>query len=98
MTDRLTEIEARLGAATLGPWSVNNPSTDVYEIRDADDLLVADIDDIGSEDDVCAEFIAHSPEDIKWLVEEVKRLRERLRVYASAHYEAPIMRSGDTND
>lgn len=42
-----------------------------------------------SNTDAWKAFHANAPENIRWLVAEVKRLRERLRVYASAHYEAP---------
>lgn len=74
--DRTPAIRERLAAATHGPWEVPHtcdPHSD--EVRAPTDA--------GLSVPVCvvrspapnAEFIAHAPEDITWLLGEVERLR-----------------------
>jgi hypothetical protein len=87
---RLEEIKARRAVADL-PWHVKTDTLDGPEIRDAYNE-VARIDvphavwECDDELDGCpddrresirrAEFIAHAPEDIDWLVAEAKRWRD----------------------
>ena len=76
---RLTDIRARLAAATEGPWSVDGPA----QCGPGDTLTVYPVEDGGtlayvqpSWDD--AEFIAHAREDIPALLAEIDRLRGEL--------------------
>jgi len=79
-SDELQEIEARLHAATEGPWhrgqgyEQEDPGHYIYSAQDNIGLIVyADAEGIIREVD--REFIAHAPSDIRWLLDEVKRLR-----------------------
>ena len=87
MSDRLAEIRARLDAATPGPWerreSVQGYSNLVvladYINRDDGAWLIAEASWNGPMPDKAssganADFIAHAPEDIAWLLGEVERL------------------------
>ncbi len=80
--DRLAEIQARLDAATPGPW-VTKPGVSLAwsELvlapvpgHDGYMALVADTKDsfFNNHDD--ADFIAHAPDDLAWLLERVARL------------------------
>jgi len=83
--DRLEEIEERWAKTTPGPWAVN-------DANDAGELYVGRANDNGDwfaiveftyqiweervrED---ADAIAAAPQDIAWLIAEVKRTREEL--------------------
>lgn len=72
--DRPTEIAAREAAATPGPW---RQRSDAGIVTDADGQPLAVF---GTSGPHCAdaEFIAHAPEDVRWLLAEVKRLTGRL--------------------
>ena len=76
MSDRLTEIRARLDAATPGPWVPD----DECVLRPASSphgrfLIIAECHDGGHlEND--ARLIASAPSDIEWLLDEVEHLRE----------------------
>lgn len=80
MTDRLDEIRKRLEAATPGPWFYRNAGVrkkcKKAEIKLADCPVAFRGPDIeehkGGYND--AEFIAHAPEDIAYLLAEVERL------------------------
>ena len=92
---RLTDIRARLAAATEGPWSVDGPA----QCGPGDTLTVYPVEDGGtiayvrpSWDD--AEFIAHAREDIPALLAEVERLREEL-AKARAVTEDKVERAAD---
>jgi hypothetical protein len=76
MADRLAEIRARLEAATPGPWEwdYNTLGSDIAEV--AEPSLTCGRYCIGGSvridikaDD--AQFIAHAPEDIAWLLEQL---------------------------
>lgn len=73
------EIKARLEAATEGKWdnSTNerseHPSVIYTDIDDEGSLIVAECRTVKDGD-----FIAHAPTDIKWLLEEVNRLRNKI--------------------
>ena len=76
----LQAIEARLAAATQGPWDVETiPETGesrvVVRSNTGDPMLDVSVATHGvrAED---AEFIAHAPEDIRALLDEVKAVRE----------------------
>ena len=73
--DVLAEIEARLKAATPGPWKADNgcvSTTTGYA------FMVADCGRAGPKEAAQpnAEFIAHTPEDIATLLRLVRQLRE----------------------
>ena len=77
MTDRLTEIRARLDAATPGPWVVTGQEilTVAVDGQTGWESLVADV----WHRDRDADLIAHAPADIAWLLDEVERLRAQER-------------------
>lgn len=72
MPDRLKEIRARLDAATPGPWDVDEWTTtaDVFASGAKSEPTVAHRVRMSD-----ADFIAHAPADIAWLLDEVERLR-----------------------
>lgn len=65
-TERLDQIEARANAAMDTPWRVSNLGDAVL---DRSGLYVAR--DVIWED---ADFIAHAPTDVPWLIEQVRFL------------------------
>ena len=85
MTDRLAEIRARLdaGASDAAHWRVTE-DTD-YSYRRAVVITSPDVVDwdepfddyiaSGIRDDETADFIAHAPADIAWLLDEVEAWR-----------------------
>lgn len=80
--ERLAEIQARVNAATEGPWRTREHDPD-----DRSDVLTAwhDPEDARGYWVICehagpdAEFIAHAREDVPWLLAELVRLRGRER-------------------
>ena len=92
MSDRLKEIEGRLSSATQGEWntwdcrsrnsigilsrrpSAHIPAVDICEIDLTADSLNATND---------AEFIAHAPRDISWLIICVKTFRSAADVMSA---------------
>ena len=72
MTDRLADIQARLDAATPGPWSYFVDKWHVHEIRTNDDETIIGVSIFVAED---AEFIANAPTDITYLLERVRMWR-----------------------
>lgn len=89
MTDRVQEIRDRLEAATPGPWEAWAGLTHDGERQDGIsprgdlniDVCFTIISPQGSED---AEFIAHAPDDIEFLLAEVERLQNDLEVARDA--------------
>ena len=80
--NEIQEIEARLEAATQGPWDVETiPETGesrvIVRSNTGDPMLDVSVAPHGvrAED---AEFIAHAPEDIRALIDEVTDLRMKL--------------------
>ena len=80
--NEIQEIEARLEAATQGPWDVETiPETGesrvIVRSNTGDPMLDVSVAPHGvrAED---AEFIAHAPEDIQALIDEVTDLRMKL--------------------
>ena len=80
--NEIQEIEARLEAATQGPWDVETiPETGesrvIVRSNTGDPMLDVSVAPHGvrAED---AEFIAHAPEDIQALINEVTDLRMKL--------------------
>lgn len=86
MDERLAEIEARVNAATDGPWRVrgrderHGPPHVVAGTPSALRATVADyktnVADYTFQTD--AEFIAHAREDIPWLLAQLASVREAL--------------------
>lgn len=73
---REQEIEARLNAATPGPWKLK---------RSFDYVTIGPLPELkdnceGNEDDYA--FIAHAPTDIAYLLEKVKRMKQLVRTMA----------------
>ena len=68
MTDRLDEIQARLDAATPGPWVAMNSG--VIAIVTASEHQLITRGSLPPD----ADFIAHAPDDLAWLLERVARL------------------------
>jgi hypothetical protein len=86
--DRLADIEARLQAATPGPWAWNSRNGNSYLVTVSDSpphIIVLGFpcgiekgtgfprDAMGRAD---AALIADAPEDLAWCVAEIHRLRE----------------------
>jgi len=79
MSDRLQEIEERLNKITPGKWewglygdnqglhADKRTGKAILHGFDSDDVFPNRLED--------GDFIVHASEDIKWLIEEVKRLR-----------------------
>lgn len=73
MSDRLTQIRARLDAATPGPWVVTPPREGKRSSGVRRGRLEIAWSVYATED---ADLIAHAPADIAWLLAEVERLRD----------------------
>lgn len=74
----LEDIKNRLAAATPGPWELLGGNEYISPIG----ITVAPDDGgVTSRD---AEFIAHAPEDIAWLLGEVERQRSRAKFFEDA--------------
>jgi len=67
--NKINEIEARLQAATPGPWEKSMNKYSVWS-NGINDLVCSQV----SIRD--ANFIAHAPEDLRWALDEIKRLKE----------------------
>lgn len=85
MADRLGEIRARVGAASPGPWELDRDSGYLIPSPEDNCYIVQDDDSDGrdgrhiaflfSDNGADAAFIANSPDDIRFLLAEVERLR-----------------------
>ncbi|OLO86358.1 hypothetical protein BKH13_00460 [Actinomyces naeslundii] len=89
----VTDIRARLTAATSGPWARGHDELDVtagtWPIAivgvSHDDITVGSEDDtvffdhVSSSADADLDLITHAPEDIKALLDEVDRLNDALQ-------------------
>ena len=72
MSDRLDAIRARLEAATPGPWERNDQHTKQRGIAGPLGLCAT------AWEDGDAEFIAHAPGDVAWLLARVEELTDRV--------------------
>jgi hypothetical protein len=86
-TNRLDAIEGRLNAATPGPWETNaggyrhgegSPEKRCFMIVAPDDEIVAVTPGSASGDRRDAALIANAPDDLRFLLSEVRRLQEAL--------------------
>lgn len=75
MDDRLREIEERVAKASPGPWVVEGTggihmdgTRDWYAVRIGNHVIR------GLDGKAEADFIAHSREDIPWLIQQVRAL------------------------
>ena len=92
MSDRITEIENRLNAATPGPWRVREcpPCTERGRLEvniwdEPGNLLITDWCDDDEFHRPDAEFIANAPSDVAYLLAELRKRDEALaRVEAVA--------------
>ena len=88
--DRLAEIEARIEAATEGPWTVLPDSADWdVPILDAAGSFICCSPDDGVRGGHLAQdaaFIAHARTDVPWLVEQVKVRDKALRAVLELHF------------
>jgi hypothetical protein len=75
MTDRLDEIEARWRATKPSPWTKvrSGPDGVRTELRHRGGGLVCE-----RLDEADAEALAHAPDDVAWLLREVRQLRRQL--------------------
>ena len=72
---RIREIKERLAAATPGPWELRDGlDVDYWDIHDGQKTVVGggDYPPCGIEDGV---FIAHAPDDISWLLQQLEGAR-----------------------
>lgn len=77
MTDPLEQIKERNAKRTPGPWKLQFDGYDYSVIAPDDEpgtMFIAEKCMQGSRD---ADFIAHAPEDLDWLIAEVEKLRSR---------------------
>lgn len=85
ITDQeLDEIEARVKAASPGPWMKNGKTSAGWRIDDADPNRTGMVFFLTPTAivprDANADFIAAARDDVPLLVEEVRRLRKALEV------------------
>ncbi|MEU7597524.1 hypothetical protein AB0B79_31505 [Streptomyces sp. NPDC039022] len=74
--DRLTQIKARVEAATPGPWHVDRHEPSLSRlVRSHDGTLDIDFGYVGNCTQPDAEFVAHAPDDVQWLVNQLERAR-----------------------
>jgi hypothetical protein len=92
VADRLTEIRSRLERATPGPWSHDTGKYDEHDTSSPDLVCAAprwdnvarcyqdDLDEGAppGQDHRNAAFIAHAPEDIAWLLDQVAELERKV--------------------
>lgn len=71
---RLEEIKERLSKASLGPWHFNGRQGSIYD--DCEDMIFEGNQDgmRGPQEQEDGEFLAHTREDIPWLLEHIKSL------------------------
>ncbi|MDX3249009.1 hypothetical protein [Streptomyces sp. ME18-1-4] len=77
---QLDDIQARANAATPGPWEryENYGPTFFANIRGSHLLGVGDFNfGVGEQAEADEEFVRHAPEDVRTLLAEVRRLRDR---------------------
>jgi len=89
--DRLAEIEARIEAATEGPWEVIGGGEYVTGVGVG--IGVHD----GGIRPADATFIAHTRTDVPWLVEQVIVRDEALRAVLALHEAVEVHEYDDTN-
>lgn len=86
--NRISEIKARLDKATPGPWEKRYNCLYGWEIwqprKPNTDHLVAAIATTRDESlqplvDGDADLIAHTPDDLRWLIDEVERKDARIK-------------------
>ena len=76
---KLTEIEDRAKKATEGPWwRDDGEGYSINRVR-SDKKTIADVIGDSAETDATAEFIAHSHEDIPYLLSLLRSAEEALR-------------------
>jgi len=93
MTDRLAEIKQRRAAVTPQPWEHRfGDKGNVHGVyfgpttQQCIAPLVGGRGNFGAEEEHAnAQFIAHAPSDIAWLIEEVERLRKITCEPAKSH-------------
>ncbi|AXK34672.1 hypothetical protein DVA86_20485 [Streptomyces armeniacus] len=74
--DRLAEIEARVRALPECDWRQREDDTGVIEDTDGQPVLV-----LGTSGDTrlpAGEFLAHAPDDVRWLIQELTQARAQL--------------------
>lgn len=74
---KLDEIEARLNAATPGPWETLEGDTAVCQRDDPYAMIVTEV----WQSDANTAFIAHAPADIARLLEIARKAREFVRAW-----------------
>lgn len=85
----LEEIEARLAAATPGPWAWASAPAEGSSETPAEYLANA-LTGAGPHASFDAEFIAHAPEDIRALLAEVKRLQAQIDAVKALHCQDAV--------
>ena len=107
MTLDLEPIKERLAAATPGPWEMSYDADDKWTSitgQPYDDggqwLVCPEVATCEGEPDADSTFIAHAPEDMRALIEEVETLRGQVEAVraAVANHPAPCEKhpDGDT--
>lgn len=91
MSDRITEIRARLDAATPGLWEDYDPGDGTHRLYAPDDVKL--LGPLGQGHVLRAgdaDLIAHAPEDLAFLLDEVERLRSRIEAVRSLHQPVEV--------
>ncbi len=75
---RVGEIQARLSAATPGPWKTIRHDLSLYVEAESGEGLQANLGYVGNRPDNDAEFIASAPADVAYLLAELRARDEAL--------------------
>lgn len=104
--EELKAIEARLNAATPGPWETEGRFEDTYtKIGPLTPFVYRYMEDPAQDETIQGaaadvEFIVHVPDDVRRLIAEVQRLRHRMAVAEKleSYWRAEVdeLRSSDT--
>lgn len=91
-TDRLQEIKERAEKATPGPWdSVCSSGAIRHVVRNVDhDSYCSNESNHETFGKYDGEFIAHSREDIPWLIREIEAAKERIKMFENQLLQAKI--------
>ena len=93
--DRIAQIEARLAAATPGPWRIvywspDEPEVNAILAEKQTFVVCANEDPIEPAD---ATLIAHAPDDLRYLLDALAAERTELRMRELHHFEEEKLRA-----
>ena len=94
---RVGEIEARLVAATPGPWKTVRYDLSLYVEAESGELNPINLGYVGNRPENDAAFIAHAPADVAYLLAELRKAHEaleRVETLAERWESLPALRKG----